>query len=64
MPSSGMPSTRPSALPTLQKCGTKRVHSLEISTLQSVWIIHLLTEAMMSGSAWEARMYSSFLGEK
>ncbi len=51
IPSSGMPSTRPEELSPLQKWGTKRTHNLEIITLQSEWIIHLLTEAMMSGSA-------------
>jgi hypothetical protein len=36
--------------------GTKRVHSREIITLQWVATIHLLRDAMMSGSAWVAKM--------
>ena len=55
MPGSGMPTTRPSVLPGLQKWGTKRSHRVETYSLASgVAVIQRSSEAMMSGSACEA----------
>ena len=55
---------RSSVLPILQKCGAKRAHSLEITSLAWVEVIQRSSEAMMSGSACEAAITVRREGEK
>jgi hypothetical protein len=51
-----MPMIRSETSLPVVKCGTKRVHRLEIMTLQCEATNHLFTDAMMSGSGCEAKM--------